>query len=773
MKKFLCLLLTVLIGFSGLRLSAQENTLLVANGTETSDYVPIYGYWADAEQHNQIIYPSSMLGDMQGGSITSMTFYLTGSPGWTNGFVVSLGITPVVNFPSATHNSSPVTQVCTGTINVQNNELTFTFDTPYDYNGGNLLFDITTSSASYIAGTFYGVSTTYYSSLYYYYSSGYQQQFIPKTQFTFTGGATCLTPVNLDITNITTSSAVLSWQNQSAGTSMVAVDTFGADEDNLTWTTVSDTTYTFNGLSSGEHYQAFIRTDCGGGDLSGITSIDFYTDCDVVTTFPWNEDFEGDWVTTSAFGQTNTAPLCWKSYNGGTVGSGTYDYFWESAPYSEYAYQGTGAATMYSYYASGAHNDWLVTPMMALTGTQQVTFMARSSSTYYSLEEISVWISDENATLTAPESDTAALPGFTKIAQFNSLPTDYYLYEVSLEGYTGNRYIAFVRREAPYSAYYLCLDNVTVEESPSCTRPSALTVDSVNTTFAVLSWTSDADNFNLYYRTDDAADYTVINEVTLSADSTYTLTDLQPGQYYIWYVEAVCDEETTLSSLLTEQPSTFVTECVAVTDLPLTCDFEHNNGGENYTLPSCWSHLGFSSVYVDNSTYYAHSGSKMLYFNTSTPQVIVLPELSNDLTISNMQFSFWTRFDYSLSAMAYPALIEVGVITDPTNDTTFIPLDSLTGFTTSYTEFVSTFEGYEGDATHIAMRVNPGQYTYDGSYYYSNTLYIDDITLELIPSCPRPEDVTITDITNTSVSFSWTSEESSFMVYYRPSGTVA
>ena len=771
MKKRLLTLLTVLC-LGGLTLSAQTNTLLVANGSETNNYVPLYGLWLDANQHNQVIYPASMLGDMVGGTITSMTFYLAGSPSWGNNYTVSLGVTAASNFASSTYNNDPVTPVCTGTLNVQNGELTFNFTTPYVYSGGNLLFDITVQSSSFSSGQFYGITTNDYTSIYAYGSNSPNRQFfIPKAQFSFTGGATCLTPNNLSINNITPTSATFSWHNQSTGTSQVAIDTFGADEANLTWISVNDSTYTFSNLSAGQHYQAFVRTDCGGGDISAANYLSFYTECDATTTFPWTENFEGAWITTNAFNQDSYAPLCWKRYDGGALSTGSYDFNWQPNPASDFVFEGQGSATMYSGYADGAQNDWLVTPKLALTGTQHLTFMAKSSYSWYGLEEVSVWISAENATLTAPASDTAALPGFTKIAQFNNLPTEFFLYEVSLAGYTGNRYIAFVRRDLPNSAYYLCLDNVTVEESPDCTRPTALTVDSVNTTSAILSWTSDAANYNLYYKTDDASTYTVVNNVTLSSDSTYTLDNLQPGQYYIWYVEALCDDGAVLSSLLTESPSTFVTECVTVTELPLTCDFEHNIGSTNFTLPTCWNKLGYGDLYVENYASYAHSGDQVLYCYAGTPQVLVLPELDNTLQISNMQFTFWARHDYSMSAASHPALIEVGVITDPTDATTFVPLDSITSFMASYTEYVTTFEGYTGTANHIAMRINPGQYTYDGNYYYDNTLYIDDISLELIPSCPRPESVTITNLTHNSVSLSWSSEENGFMVYYRESGS--
>ena len=46
---------------------ANAQTLTVANGTATNTYVPIYGFYLDANQHNQVVYPSSMLTDMSGG----------------------------------------------------------------------------------------------------------------------------------------------------------------------------------------------------------------------------------------------------------------------------------------------------------------------------------------------------------------------------------------------------------------------------------------------------------------------------------------------------------------------------------------------------------------------------------------------------------------------------------------------------------------------------------------------------------------------------------
>ena len=52
-----------------------QTTLTVANGTATNQYVPLYFYYADENQHNQVIYPASELTEMQGKTITQMQFY--------------------------------------------------------------------------------------------------------------------------------------------------------------------------------------------------------------------------------------------------------------------------------------------------------------------------------------------------------------------------------------------------------------------------------------------------------------------------------------------------------------------------------------------------------------------------------------------------------------------------------------------------------------------------------------------------------------------------
>ena len=167
---------------------AHFETLTVNNGTEANNYIPIYGYNCDASnQHNQFIIPAEQLADINGGTISSMTFYLSSLAAgpWGRTWTVKLMETTETTISSLI-NVSSATSVYTGVLNGQSSTMEVPFSTPYAYNGGNLLVDFSYSggSGSYKSASFYGISTTYNSSYYNYNTtSGGPQKFLPKTTF--------------------------------------------------------------------------------------------------------------------------------------------------------------------------------------------------------------------------------------------------------------------------------------------------------------------------------------------------------------------------------------------------------------------------------------------------------------------------------------------------------------------------------------------------------------------------------------------------------------
>ncbi len=167
-----------------------EGEITVSDGTETNGYVPVYGFYADAYLRCQMVYPEEMIAEMEGGMISSMKFYIsTPASSWGSAnFQVYL-----MEYPDATISSfvdpAAATTVYTGSLSGTGTEMVVTFDTPFEYEGGNLLVgvdNITTGTFSSVA--YYGVTSTGSCVQGYSYTSlpsitPTQQNFLPKTTF--------------------------------------------------------------------------------------------------------------------------------------------------------------------------------------------------------------------------------------------------------------------------------------------------------------------------------------------------------------------------------------------------------------------------------------------------------------------------------------------------------------------------------------------------------------------------------------------------------------
>ena len=218
MKKLLLFLLTLMLGFSTLQVSAQE-TLTVHDGTATNGYVPVYGFYADAYLKAEFVISANDLTDMTGGSISGMKFYSsTSSASWgVANFQVFL--TEVNNESiSAFEGTGNATIVYTGPLSIANGEMEITFSTEYTYSGGNLLVGIyNTVEGTYVSCSWYGETVNGASVQGYSYSdlasvSPSQRNFIPKTTFTYTpSGTNCFSPNNPTISEISAYEATLSW----------------------------------------------------------------------------------------------------------------------------------------------------------------------------------------------------------------------------------------------------------------------------------------------------------------------------------------------------------------------------------------------------------------------------------------------------------------------------------------------------------------------------------------------------------------------------------
>ena len=182
--KSLFLLLAMLLG--GTSPTWADELTVYSDADYSSDYVPFDGYDADAVQQDQMIYPSSVLTNLAGTSISQMTFYYKANE--TSGtnvgnWIVSMGTTEATTL-SSLDTTTPLTQVFSGAItpNTEAKTITITFDTPYNYTGGNLLVEFNHPVASgYKKFTFWCA----YISPAPAYSKGATRTYLPKTTFTY------------------------------------------------------------------------------------------------------------------------------------------------------------------------------------------------------------------------------------------------------------------------------------------------------------------------------------------------------------------------------------------------------------------------------------------------------------------------------------------------------------------------------------------------------------------------------------------------------------
>lgn len=215
---------TYTVNVNGSAVEITEAT--VCDGTETNTYLPIYGNQYANKQINQMIYPASMLTEIQGKRIKSMKFYSERINISGGAFNVMIGTTTTTAFTSSNSFTriTGLTTVKTGQAAVNNDtELVITFDEPFVYNGDNLVIDFEVTATNTNSTTrFYGIapgigtSRQNYQSFYSYggiinnrgiYSTRSQRQnFLPKVTFEWESEtpyvAGTITPNSLTYTDV-------------------------------------------------------------------------------------------------------------------------------------------------------------------------------------------------------------------------------------------------------------------------------------------------------------------------------------------------------------------------------------------------------------------------------------------------------------------------------------------------------------------------------------------------------------------------------------------
>ena len=304
--------------------------------------------------------------------------------------------------------------------------------------------------------------------------------------------------------------------------------------------------------------------------------------------------------------------------------------------------------------------------------------------------------------------------------------------------------------------------NFTPGVTPSCLPPTGLAATEDQPNKSELSWTANngETSWNIYWKKASDENYTEIADVT---DNPYTLPNLEPGTKYQYYVVANCTETSNPSAVFP-----FTTSCGMISTYPWTENFDSYAGvtsGSTNNLPLCWNYLnncassyyqGYPVIYNDNTYSYSGNNHLRFYSNSTYPatEYAILPEMQS---LNDKMITFYARYYYNRTDLI------VGVMTDPTDATTFSAVETISDLTTSYKKYTINFDAVTGN--YIAFKMV-------GNYSKSYNIYIDNLEVKQQPDCATPTGLAVTANSQTpeGATITWTTgDASSWIVEYKAS----
>ncbi|MCR5444902.1 MAG: C10 family peptidase [Bacteroidales bacterium] len=568
----------------------------VADGTDDNSYVPVYGFYADAYLRCQTIYPATVLAATTplpaGASITALTYYLATPASSAMDGTFTVKLTEVSNTTlSGFVSVNNATTVYTGTLDATGSEMTITFTTPYTYNGGNLLVEVseTVHSSNYPSATYQGVNTTGASWQGYSYSSveaitGSGRDFMPKTTFAYTGGNSgssfCAAPL-ITVDSVDGRTVWFSW---SSSADSVYIALLNNDGQQIMGQFLS-ATGSVNGVYLPEQYfptgygYIYGAAFCGGTDTSDWAYDVFAVTCDAETQCPvtivLNDGFGDGWnggaldIYDTVSGLIFSSITC-PGHGGGNVASSDtlLTYLCPGRVYSV-VYRAGQYDEEVSFQIISSNGDTLINVSAPTAGVQG--YFAHTCAT--------------QCTVTLPYTETFEEGSATLDCWTTDGPGTWQFGSYSNTGatYEGSNY-AYIRHATS--------GNVTKLISPVINASANATV--LQLTFAHIQkeWGGDQDELRVYYRTSAtgswvmAAEYTnniqtwTVENVMIPNNTYQVAFEMTDGYGYGVAVDSVVFTEITTSY------------CYAVTGLTATASTyevsldwdDNNNDGATYTI---------------------------------------------------------------------------------------------------------------------------------------------------------------------------------------------
>ena len=351
---------------------------------------------------------------------------------------------------------------------------------------------------------------------------------------------TCLSPSSLAVSNITSTSADLSWTENGTATSWnVEVVTAGTAPLGLATASGVSNPYSLTGLTAATDYEFYVQADCGSGDLSSWSGPFYFSTSCAVYQAPFLEEFNG----------TTFVPKCWEKAGSGTpttgpnsLGSGS----WTSSDYLNDA-SNTMSAKVNLY--SDFYEEWLISPEIDIsTGNFNLEYKVAETDFLNSVvnEDGGMVTTDDEVQVLITTDGGTTWQNITTYDSTNPATLTGQLESFSLAAYTGIIQIAFWASDGVVddsADYDFFIEDVAVVSVVACNVPTVINVTNITGTTADISWTENgtATEWEILYGA-MGFDPTTSGTLVMDTDGVLgeTLIGLTEGEDYDVYVRSNC-----------------------------------------------------------------------------------------------------------------------------------------------------------------------------------------------------------------------------------------
>tara|TARA_Y100000782_G_C10189046_1_gene269146 strand:- start:2399 stop:6958 length:4560 start_codon:yes stop_codon:yes gene_type:complete len=401
---------------------------------------------------------------------------------------------------------------------------------------------------------------------------------------------TCPVVTALDTFDVSATTASLTWAPGGTESQWeIEYGQSGFSQGIGTSSVVTNDTVALTGLSSSTNYDYYVRAICGAGDTANwVGPFEFSTTCGIYTT-PFLEDFNsGTFV-----------PMCWEEATSGTPASGPSGFgsgSWTSDDFGNNT-SNSEAARINLY--TNSKEDWILSPYISLTAGVNYQLEFDFAITDYGNSSASSMGSDDTVqVLITNDFGATWIPLMTWDVSSSVSTTGDHETIYLLSAYSGDTVqVAFWGSEGSVNDpedYDVFVDNVAINEIPSCASPTSLDAYNIGSNSVEVTWemppSLGAPEYQIEYGTYGFAQGAGSSSIV--TNDTALIQGLTENTSYDYYVRAICGVGDTS---VWSGPYSFQTMC-GLAFAPFNEDFESaewiaGTGGTNSgdAISNCWS----------------------------------------------------------------------------------------------------------------------------------------------------------------------------------------